>query len=147
MRHAGQRRGPILRRADALWIISMNIREYTLANYHGVYIRWLSVTLANAFDWMRYQRRPWKFSWFELLGVCTRAHARIRAQNCTLEVWTVQRMHAYARVFRARSMNPAIQFTTCAIFTIANDILHESSAPSEASHIRYFMAQSVPIIV
>ena len=62
LRHAGQHRGTILRRADALWIISMNIRAYTRANYHGVYIRWLRVTLANAFDWIRYQRRPWKFN-------------------------------------------------------------------------------------
>ena len=38
---------------------NMNIRAYTHANYHGVYIRWLSVTLANAFDWMRYQLQPW----------------------------------------------------------------------------------------
>ena len=34
-----------------------------------------------------------------------RTYARIRAQNCTLGVWTVQRMRAYTR---ARSMNPAL---------------------------------------
>ena len=34
-------------------------------NCHGVFIRWLSVTLANAFDWMKYQRRLWKFSWLD----------------------------------------------------------------------------------
>ena len=71
----------------------MNIRAYTRANYHGVYIRWLSVTLANAFDWMRYQRRPLKFSWFELLGVRTCAYARAElyagSMNCS----------AYARVY------------------------------------------------
>ena len=58
MPHAGQRQGPILRRADVLRILSMNVCAYTRANYHGIYIRWLSVTLANAFDWMEYQRRP-----------------------------------------------------------------------------------------
>ena len=33
--------------------------ERTRVNYHGVYIRWLSVTPANVFDWMKYQRWPW----------------------------------------------------------------------------------------
>ena len=43
MRHAGKRRGQILRRADALWIISMNVRAYARVNYQGVYIRWFTV--------------------------------------------------------------------------------------------------------
>ena len=43
MRHAGKRRGgggggQILRRADALWIISKNVRAYARVNYQGVYI-------------------------------------------------------------------------------------------------------------
>ena len=35
----------------------MNLRTYVRVNYHGVCIRWLSMTLANAFDWMKYQHR------------------------------------------------------------------------------------------
>ena len=40
----------------------------------------------------------------QLVWTLGRTYARIRAQNCTLGVWTVQRMRAYTR---ARSMNPA----------------------------------------
>ena len=108
MRHAGQRRGPILRRADALWIISMNIRAYTRANYHGVYIRSLSVTLANVFDWMRYQRRLESSARLNS-SAYVRAHTRVYAR--IIVRWEYERFSVCARIrahTRARSMNPAL---------------------------------------
>ena len=37
-------------------------RVYACKLLWRLYICWLSATLTNAFDWMRYQHRPWKFS-------------------------------------------------------------------------------------
>ena len=86
------------------WIISMKVRSYARVNYHGVYIRWLSVTFANVFDWMIYQRRPWKFTWLELLGVrtrvaCVKKYARTRCQK-------YEQCRVQTRWRRQQIMNP-----------------------------------------
>ena len=74
------------------------IRAYARINYHGVYIRWLSVTLANAFDWTKYQRRPWQFSWLELLGICTRVCVRKSIRQKYKQCSVCSRTRAYTRV-------------------------------------------------
>ena len=50
MRHAGQRRGPVLRRANVVWIISMNICAFVPINHHGANnccLRQQAITWAN----------------------------------------------------------------------------------------------------
>ena len=97
MRHAGQHRGPMLRRADALWIISISV--WTYARIYACKLPWRLYPLV--------ERDPSKRIWLDKISTPAlkvqlgwtpqRTYARIRAQNCTLGVWTVHRMQAYTR--------------------------------------------------
>ena len=77
------------------------------------------VTLLNAFLLVEIIYAGWKFNYVELFGVRTRAYARIRAQNCTLGVWTVQRMRAHEvwiQLYRVVMATDSIS-TTCGNYT------------------------------
>ena len=93
-------RGPMLRRADVLWIITMNVREYARVNYQGVFSRWLSATLGQAFDWMRYHRHLESSACLNLWAyvranarLCARKSLRQKYEQCSV----CARTHPYTR--------------------------------------------------
>ena len=96
MRQNVRSRGPMLRPADVLWIISINVREYARVSYHCVFSRWLSVT----FYWMRYQRRLESSACLNLWAyvhayarLCARKNVRQEYEHCSV----CARTHPYTR--------------------------------------------------